>query len=978
MLPGKSVTELTARSLTEYPLLQRLRQQSLAARAEVCIERARWVTRSLHTSSGNKPPLAMSLRYAGAIKDFLANKEPLFFDDNLLAGTTTSKPFGAPVYPELTGLTIWPELDTMTTRGKNPQKISLQDRAELNREIFPFWLEESILESARKRSGNPPEMRLFEKLVYFLAGKAGAISHTVPCYRLALEKGVKWLIEEVLRRGAARAGDAAICYHSMATALEGVIAYAANLSAKATELAATETDMERKANLQQMAAVCAQVPAGPARTFREAVNALWLLQVAIHAESINMAISPGRLDQILYPWYQQDIAAGTVTVDGAIELVGCLWLKLNDNTNLVPETAEELFGGAGTVPAVTLGGVDARGEDAVNELTYLMLTVTELLKTRDPSVNARFHPGKNSEAYLRRVAEVIKNTRSVPALYNDLAAIATLTNQGVLLEHARDYAIIGCVELAAAGRSYDASSSIMLNLVAALELTLYNGKRPITGDRQIGPLTGDPTRFTSYPEFESAFKAQLSWLIAQAVSLNEILGRTHQEKMPTPLLSSMFEGPLDKGLDLIFGGALYNASGATHIGFADTVDSLNAIEQLVFTEQRFSLAEILAGMENNFAEADQPLGAWLANRAPKFGTAHETATRNARRLVAFLFDTYQSYENYRGGRYRPAFWTMTNHAGQGKLAGALPSGRRAGTAFASGITPVSQAAQDLTECLTQVGTLPPLHLPGGAAFNMKMVPMGTAADTDLFLGYLAGYFNAGGLHIQFNLMDYAMLLDAKAHPDNYPDLLVRVSGYSAYFRDLNDAMKTEIITRTAYDTGSGRALPLPAEAAIANSIVAPKRRSDDGIPAEEDVAVAPLVRLALRNLVDCLESGIAESFLEILLEAMKLVFVFDHEYRKNIENFDGRYLFRSEDRCITVAATFANSRLHLAETELADPHVTVIFKDGTAIMHFLLADNPDLLGSMLRQEVTPEGNLNYLYKFAYLARRLQLMASGKR
>lgn len=803
-------------NLERFPRLKLLRECTLAARAEVCIERARWITGALQLSATETPDLPMPVRYSRAVKAFLSNKEPLFFDDNLLAGSTTSKPFGAPVYPELTGLTIWPELDTISTRRKNPQKITKEEAAELNFKIFPYWLKESILEATRAREGNPPEMRLFEKIVFFIAGKAGAISHTVPCYRIALEKGIAWLIAEARRRGAETVANAApgdeegkLFYDSMATALEGIVAYASRLSNRAATLAITETSPERKKNLEEMAAVCSQVPAGPARTFREAVNSLWLLQVAIHAENINMAISPGRLDQVLYPWYRRDIDDGTLTVESALELMGCLWIKLNDNTGLVPETAEELFGGAGTVPAVTIGGVDGQGEDAVNDLTYVILKVAELLKTRDPSLNARFHPGRNSEDYLRRVVGVIRNTRSIPALYNDLSAIATLVGQGLSLEHARDYAVIGCVELSSSGRSYDASSAIMLNLVAALELTLYNGKRPVTGDEQISSMTGGPAGFSSYPAFEAAFRDQLAWLIGQAVRLNESLGRTHQQKLPTPLLSALFEGPMENGRDLVNGGAVYNSSGATHIGFADTVDSLSAIEQAVFVENRFTLPQILEGMKSDFSNGYRAMGEWLANRTPKFGTDNPVAVKNASALISFLFETYQGYINYRDGRYRPAYWTMTNHAGQGKLAGALPNGRRANTVFSSGITPVSQAVTTLPECLAAVGRTDPLHIPGGEAFNMKMVPVQTAADFERFIGYILAYFAAGGLHIQFNLMDYEMLLDAKAHPENYPDLLVRVSGYSAYFRDLNDAMKDEIITRTAYDTRNGTAIPLP-------------------------------------------------------------------------------------------------------------------------------------------------------------------------
>jgi formate C-acetyltransferase len=523
-----------------------------------------------------------------------------------------------------------------------------------------------------------------------------------------------------------------------------------------------------------------------------------------------MAISPGRLDQILYPWYRKDIDNGVLSIKEAMELIGCLWLKLNDNTNLAPETAEELFGGAGTVPAVTIGGITSKGDDAVNDLTYVMLRVTELLKTRDPSLNARYHPEKNSPQYRDRVAEVIASTKCVPAIYNDIAAIKTLQNQGMLIEHARDYAIIGCVELSSSGRSYDASSSIMLNLVSALELALYNGTRPITGSEQIGPVTGNVKSFKTFEEFWEAFKAQTRWLIDEAVSLNEMLGKTHQEYLPTPLLSALFEGPLEKGSDLIFGGAVYNSSGATHIGFADTVDSINAIEKAVFMDKKCTFNELLTALERDF-EGDDALHAYLVNRAPKFGSEDATAIKNTRNLLGFLYETYQGYTNYRGGKYRPAYWTMTNHAGQGKLSGALPNGRKANRIFASGITPVSQAATDLAACLNAVGGIDSRHIPGGAAFNLKYSIIRDDEDLKNFSRAIEAYFKKGGLHIQFNIMSYEMLIDAKAHPEEYPDLLVRVSGYSAYFKDLNDAMKDEIITRTAYDLKTGRSVNFPEE-----------------------------------------------------------------------------------------------------------------------------------------------------------------------
>jgi len=803
-------------SLESLPNIAKLRTAQLNLQPEVCIERARYVTRYLRDLADKTEP--MEIRYAKAVNFFLSNKQPQFFDDNLLAGTTTSKPFGAPVYPELTGMTIWPELDTISTREKNPLLLSAEEAKELNLDIFPYWMDKNILEHTRKKFPGLQGFGLLEKLVFFFATKAGTISHTIPDYSVALEKGLESMIADAASREAALIASGALSpedtqkrdfYRAVQIALQGIIAYAANLSSRAQELADQTPDPQRKQNFLAMSEICKKVPAGPAETFREAVNALWIIQVAIHAENINMAMSPGRLDQVLYPYYRRDRDNGRLTDKEAVEILSSLWFKLNDNTNLVPETAEELFGGAGTVPAVTVGGINENGDDAVNELTYIMLKVTELLRLRDPSLNARYNYEKNSAEYLERVAEVVVNTKSVPAFHNDVADIQTLENQGITTQHARDFGIIGCVEMGVPGKTYDASSAIMFNLVSSLELTLYNGKRPITGDEVMSIETGDPAFFKTFDEFREAFQEQVRWMLGKAIELNEALGLSHQEMLPTPLLSAFFDGPLEKGKDLIFGGARYNASGTTHIGFADTVDSLNAVEKAVFVDKKCTFAELLQALRADFAGYEK-LHAYLVNKTPKFGTDDPIAVKNSQNLIRFLYDFYQSHTNYRGGKYKPAYWTMTNHAGQGKLSGALPNGRKANKVFASGITPASQAAQELTTCLRVVGGLDGQCIPMGEALNLKFPEVNIPDDIKRFAQTVEAYFRSGGLHVQFNIMSYEMLLDAKKNPEKYPELLVRVSGYSAYFKDLNEAMKDEIITRTEYDLRRGQANPFPA------------------------------------------------------------------------------------------------------------------------------------------------------------------------
>jgi pyruvate formate-lyase/glycerol dehydratase family glycyl radical enzyme len=805
---------LSAYDLESLPRLKELRRLSFERKPEICIERARHITKYLRYM--DEPQDSAELRQAKKVSHFLSRKAAVFHDCNLLAGTTTSKPLGAPLFPEFFSLSLWPELETVSTREKNPQKLTAEEARELNLEIFPYWMDRSVLEVARLRSGNPECFKLFESLVFFIAGKAGCISHAVPTYGPMLEKGLLGLIEDAANCQA-RAADAdsdispkqVEFYQALQIALNGIIAYAGNLADEAEHLSRIVDDEQAKREYSEIAAVCRRVPAHPATTFREAVNAIWICQVGIHAENINMAMSPGRLDQVLYPYFKKDLAAGRLDVATAMELIGCLWLKLSDNVIMVPEASEEMFGGAGTVPAITLGGIDADGEDAVNDLTYLMLRVTELLKTRDPNVNARYHYEKNPIAYKERVSEVIINTKAVPAFFNDVVNIDALVGQGESYEHARDYAVIGCVELASSGRDYPSSSSIMLNLSAPMEMAIYGGKRPITGGAQIGPVTPKASEIDSFEHFWEVFKTQLDWLLDQAVQMNEILGGAHQEVMPSPLLSAFFEGPMEKGHDLIQGGALYNSSGATHIGFADMVDSLNAIESAVFTDKRCSFAQLVDAMDHDFSGGEhEKIGLYLKHRTPKFGTEHPIARKNAQNLVGHLFATYQSYTNYRGGKYRPAYWTMTNHAGLGGISGAMPNGRKAGELFASGITPVSGAAPHLTACLNAVAELGGRRVPGCWALNIKYSPEeDAAAMTQRFSQTIEAYFRAGGQQVQFNIMDYEMLMDAKKHPQRYPELMVRVSGYSAYFNDLNEMMKNELISRTQYDLRSGEAKP---------------------------------------------------------------------------------------------------------------------------------------------------------------------------
>ncbi|WP_052548745.1 pyruvate formate lyase family protein [Enhygromyxa salina] len=801
------------------PRILRLRARHLATPTEICIERAQLITQFMtQLANRDEPP---QLLVARRVRHYLAHREVTIHDDNLLAGSTTSKPIGAPIYPEFDGLMIWPELEVIGARKVNPQLLSPADAEILDLQVFPHWIDKPAIERLRARVGSPSpvSLRLLERLAFFSSGEVNGISRCVPAYERVLREGMEGIIAEA--RGRERVLDATRgpeirdqiwFYQSVQIALQGAIEHANKLASVARSSARDTADATRRAELEALARICEQVPAKPARTFREAINSLWLCQIALHAENVNVGLSPGRLDQILWPFYRRDIEDGVLTPEQALELCCCLWLKLGDNTKLVHELSERLWGGAGSTPAVTLGGVDERGRDAVNDLTYVLLRTTELMALREPSVTARFHCDINDRSYRQRVVQVIVNTGAVPAIHNDLTAIEALGSQGHRRAHARDFAVIGGSPVSA-GRDLAACGSIMLNLARALELTLLQGKTAVTKDEQIGPVTADPCSFACFEQLWEAFTIQLRTLVGHVVEIDQALGRIHQQWLPTPLRSALFEGPLELGQDASRGGAIYNSSGASHVGFADVCDSFSAIEVGVFRDGRVTMAELVAALHQDFGPSHARLRNYLRYKPPKFGSEDPISARNAARLVDCIHAVYQPHINCRDGRYWPTYATSTSHAGHGKLCGALPNGRRAHKVFSGGLTPTAGAVDDLDSVLNAVAAVGSQPIPGGATLEIKCTPRRPDESPVAYIERLGdlieAHFRKGGTQLQFNIRSYEELIDAMDHPHKYEHLIVQVSGHTAYFNDLSVPMKEELISQTQYHLATGAAAPLP-------------------------------------------------------------------------------------------------------------------------------------------------------------------------
>ncbi|MBI4700533.1 MAG: formate acetyltransferase [Deltaproteobacteria bacterium] len=807
---------LAAYTLDHFPRIKRQLWTVRTTIAEICTERARLLTElKLRDRLAGRTDDSAAMRQARVVHHLLTRKEPFIREDDLLAGTTTSRPVGVPLYPELGATWGWGELLTMQAREINPYRISDEDIEILNREVYPFWLYDNVRQWTYARSEARQAIDLDMRFALFFMWKSQAISHTVVDVPAVLRRGLLDIRAEAGRRRAQAADEAGRdFYGALAIALDGVMDYACRLGRHAAELESRIADASgeaaaRRAELREMARICAKVPAHPAETLHEAVQAIWILLVALHQESFNAALVVGRLDVWLQPFFARDLGAigdpdeRRRYVARALELCCALMIKCADHLPYKESAGNRVFSGSSADMVITLGGQTEQGRTAVCDMTWILLKATEMLRLRDPNVNARFAPGINSEQYLRRLCEVNLLTGATPSLHNDAAVVAALEHQGLSPEHARDWTATGCVEPTSCGRHLGHTNCMMFNLVAALEMALHDGSHPLLA-QQVGPRTGDPRSFATYADFVAAIEAQLGWLIDRAVEANDAYGRAHQELKPTPLMSALFCGPMDKGRDVVDGGALYNSSGAALIGLTDVIDSLAAVRTLVYERRRTDWEALLAALAADFAGHAELL-AEILTKTPKFGRDEGLPLEIARGLMGFVFRRFQSHRSYRGGRYFPGYWSMSFHVAFGALAGALPSGRRKGKAFTPGLTPSQLAGASLTEQIRTVAALDPLLMPNNIAFNVKVAPGPGDAHcklVDRLAAYVGSYFELGGMQMQFNVVSTATLRAAMEHPEEFRDLLVRISGYNVYFVDLTREAQLEVIERTEHRLGS--------------------------------------------------------------------------------------------------------------------------------------------------------------------------------
>jgi formate C-acetyltransferase len=805
--------------LEDFPRMKEFHELYFNIKPEICCERAELLT-DWHRANGfetdtNGKPWNHQLRQAISFCHVMKHKKPIIRTNDLIAGTTTTQDtIGVVIYPDAQGTMVWGELGSIEKRLLNPYAISQAAVSKLHHDIFPFWMNRNFREWVRTKHHHPLCQRIEERWVAYFVWKSVGVSHTIPDFLTLLEKGTSGVIREIDEALAAMGDDleSGIPLVAMRLSLEGLEAYAENLAREAGQEMAGEASPLRRSELERLATICRNVPRHPARTLDEAANVLNMVWIALNMENANTGLSFGRLDQVLQPYYLHDMARLETErekqnyIRHAIELIGCLFLRFSDHLPLSPDIGNYLFGGASSTQALTVGGVTRDGKDAVNDMTYIMIKAVEMLGLRDVNLNARFHPEVNSEAFLTRLCEVNVITAGTPSLHNDRAVFKSLAQHGYPIEDIRDWSATGCVEPTISGKHMGHTGSILFNLVAPLEMALNDGAHPLMGWK-VGPATGriEAGDFRTFDDFFSAFEIQLRFMIGQAVTFNNMLAQIHAEYRPTPFLSASMQGAVSNARDVTQGGAVYNSSGTSNIGLSDVIDSLVAVKHLVYDTKKVTFRTMKQAIDTNFAN-DPTLLTLISRHSPKFGSGDSQAMDMACRVTQLIHDIHKSHTNFRGGHYTTGFWSMSQHVAYGSLSGALPSGRLRGKAFTPGLTPHPSASRNFLDNLRDVAGLDPMNMDNNIAFNVKLnlnPSESREKSVDIMASYVKAYFNMGGMQLQFNMVTSRTLKDAMANPENYKHLMVRISGYNAYFVTLNRDIQIELVERAEYEISDG-------------------------------------------------------------------------------------------------------------------------------------------------------------------------------
>ncbi|MFC1915554.1 glycyl radical protein [Chloroflexota bacterium] len=786
---------------------------------EICVERSCLITDAYKETEG----MPTVLRRAKALRKILEEMTIYIKNNELIVGNMASKPRAAPLFPEFGVEFIRAELDSFAQRPHDKFLVSKENKKKTE-EIISYWegktncdrvrsLYEVVLPSEFKEGWDPARFQTSNEVIKSRAHADNGEGHVIPNYERLFKSGFNGIIRDIevslgklnpanpqdLRRKIFLEAALIVC--------KAAIKFAQRYSDLARKLAAEEP--ERGVELRAIAEICSLVPANPARTFWEALQSLWFVHLIIQIESNGHAIGFGRLDQLLYPYYERDIRDGRRTREQALELIECLFIKSCEPNKLRPWEYTRRLSGYPMYQDVNLGGQTRDGKDATNELTYLFLEATEELRLHQPTINVRVHQG-TPEELLVRACETLARHGNLPAFYSDAVIIPGLLKVfrrggiNMSIEDARDYAIVGCGEPVIPGKSLPiAGRNSHVNLSKILELALNNGVDPTTGI-QLCPGDGDLTTFASFGDIMKAFKRQLECYLRFCPVLDNASAVIYEELIPTPFISSLIDYRIEIGKDVTEGDDGLNYT-VMHIGLqggpVNVANSLAALKKLVFEERKISGSELKSVLDNNFSGDGEKIRQMLLNRAPKYGNDNDYVDLLMKEILDWGYQEIKKYKTLRGV-YAPHTQSLSANVDFGECVRATPDGRKATEPLADNISPYPGTdANGPTAVVKSAAKMDHEAFIDGNILNLKFHPLTIRGENGcrnlaaLIRTYCCGL---GGFQVQFNILSADVLREAMKHTQKYQDLIVKVAGYSAQFVLLDKKLQEQIISRTEH------------------------------------------------------------------------------------------------------------------------------------------------------------------------------------
>lgn len=792
-------------SLTER--MKEFREEVLDEKPYIDAQRAILATQA-YKENLNQPRVMVR---ALMLKKILENMSIYIEDKSLLAGNQASKNRNAPIFPEYTMEFVMDELDLFEKRDGDVFYITEKTKQQL-RKIAPFWENNNL--RARGEALLPKEVSVFmETGVFGMEGKLNAgDAHLAVNYQRILKDGLEGYEKRVQKCKAdldltdPDSIDKYAFYNAVLIVLDAVHTFSLRYSNLAKEMAEKEKNPTRKAELMEMSRICAKVPYKPAKTFWEAVQSVWFIQLILQIESNGHSLSYGRFDQYMYPYYSKELEEGRIAENEALELLTCLWIKTLTINKVRSQTHTLSSAGSPMYQNVTIGGQTSDKKDAVNALSFLVLKSIAQTRLTQPNLTVRYHANIDKK-FFDECIEVMKLGFGMPALNNDEVIIPSFIKWGVKEEDAYNYSAIGCVETAVPGKwGYRCTGMSYINFPRVLLCTMNNGV-DLTSGKRFTKGYGYFTEMESYKQLLTAWDKTIREMTRYSVIVENAIDKASERDVPDILCSALTDDCIGRGKTIKEGGAVYDFISGLQVGIANMADCLAAIKKLVYEEKKITRKQLWNAILDNFQSPEnRKIQEMLINEAPKYGNDDDYVDQ----LIVEAYDSYideiKKYPNTRykrgpiGGIRYAGTSSISANVGQGMGTMATPDGRNAFEPLAEGCSPAHNADKNgPTAVFKSVSKLRTEKITGGVLLNQKMTPqmLSTEENKQKLEMLIRTFFNRlHGYHVQYNIVSKETLLDAQKHPEKHKDLIVRVAGYSAFFNVLSKKTQDDIIGRT--------------------------------------------------------------------------------------------------------------------------------------------------------------------------------------